>query len=268
MTTVQTTTSLADPAAGSGLYVYGVVAGDSACRLGRIGLDQQDVYVLAQDGLGAVVHDCPAKAYQSTDRPTLEAWIIAHQRVVAEAARQFGTVLPMTFNMIVHGQGNAADSLATWLKGRQAEFTGLLARLAGKGEYGVQILWDRLAVGTAIARADAGLIAIRDEMAGKPKGLAYMLEQKLAKATRAAVEAWAARTAGMFYQQIAACVDDVRVGKVGKGRQEPQMLLNLSCLVRDGETALGETLDRIALTPGITVRFTGPWPPYSFVGHS
>ena len=30
------------------------------------------------------------------------------------------------------------------------------------------------------------------------------------------------------------------------------------------ESALGSTLDDIADTPGVDVRFTGPWPPYTF----
>jgi len=28
--------------------------------------------------------------------------------------------------------------------------------------------------------------------------------------------------------------------------------------------ALGERLDEVAATPGVEVRYTGPWPPYTF----
>ena len=44
------------------------------------------------------------------------------------------------------------------------------------------------------------------------------------------------------------------------------MLLNLSCLMQEGSGDLGRVLDEIQQTKGISVRFTGPWPPYSFVG--
>ena len=43
------------------------------------------------------------------------------------------------------------------------------------------------------------------------------------------------------------------------------MLLNLSCLMGKGNPTLGNVLEEIQETEGISVRFTGPWPPYSFV---
>jgi len=252
-----------------GLYVYGIALGRSGCRLGPIGLDQQEVYMVAQSGLSAAVHDCPATPYQSADRQTLEAWILAHQRVVLEVGRRFGTILPMTFNTVVHGRGGtAAESLRVWLAEKHGQFTDLLARLDGKAEYGVQIRWDREVVARTIVETDPDLKAIRCEIAGKPKGLAYMLGQKLAKTTRAAMETWANQTAGKFYEQIRGCVDDLRAAKAGRRKEQGLVLLDLCCLMREGETALGEALDEIALTPGIAVRFTGPWPPYSFVSHS
>jgi len=44
------------------------------------------------------------------------------------------------------------------------------------------------------------------------------------------------------------------------------LLLNLSCLLpRDQNEKLGEALEKIDGREGISVRYTGPWPPYSFV---
>ncbi len=45
------------------------------------------------------------------------------------------------------------------------------------------------------------------------------------------------------------------------------MVANLSCLVKKNRLPeLGETLAIIQQHDGFTVDFTGPWPPYSFVG--
>jgi hypothetical protein len=180
----------------------------------------------------------------------------------------------MTFNMVVHGWEageTATENLRAWLAENHGQFTDLLARLEGKAEYGVQIFWDRELVGRSIVETDPALQAIRGEIAGKAKdekGLAYMLGQKLAKATCVAMEAWAQRTAGAFYEQIRRAVDDIRVTKPGKGKDKRQALLDLCCLMSTDATALGETLDVIGRTPGIAIRFTGPWPPYSFVNHT
>ena len=45
------------------------------------------------------------------------------------------------------------------------------------------------------------------------------------------------------------------------------MVLNLSLLVaRLAVAPIGEYLERVSQEPGVEVRFTGPWPPYSFAG--
>ena len=48
--------------------------------------------------------------------------------------------------------------------------------------------------------------------------------------------------------------------------ENKQMLMNLSCLLtKDGSRRLGDELEKIASVEGFFVRYTGPWPPYSFV---
>jgi len=42
--------------------------------------------------------------------------------------------------------------------------------------------------------------------------------------------------------------------------------MNLSCLITiNGSRSLGDELEKINVLEGFSVRFTGPWPPYSFV---
>ena len=61
-------------------------------------------------------------------------------------------------------------------------------------------------------------------------------------------------------------MEDIRIEKVNRDADGRQMLLNLSCLMQQGSTDLGRLLDEIEKAMGVFVRFTGPWPPYSFVG--
>ena len=69
-----------------------------------------------------------------------------------------------------------------------------------------------------------------------------------------------------FYARIKKCVDEIKVEKAKKTDEERQMLMNLSCLVHKKKSKeLGEELERINEQEGFSVRFTGPWPPYSFV---
>jgi hypothetical protein len=251
-----------------GLYVYCVARCDEHRVLGPIGLDGQMVYTVCGGGIRAVVHACPAQPYKSQDPQTVERWVVAHQAVVLAATGAFGTVLPMAFDMIVRGgqTGDAALALKNWLDEKRERFGQLLDKLAGKAEFGVQVFWDREAIAASLLAEDCELRNIQDEARGKPKGLAHILQQKLAKVARAKMERHADLLAQDFYSRIRRCVDDVRVEKLRKDDDGRQMLLNISCLMREDRKELGLALDAIKETPGVSVRFTGPWPPYSFVG--
>jgi hypothetical protein len=250
------------------LYVYCIARGDDCCVLGPIGLNGRTVYTVGSGGIRAIVHNCPGQPYQSDDSQVLEGWVVAHQNVVRAATQAFGTVLPMAFDVIVRGGpgGGAGVALQGWLDEKRERFTQLLQRLAGKAEYGVQVLWDRQAVAASLVESDDELRNIQDEARVKPRGMAHLLQQKLARGVRAKMEAQADLLARDFYGRIRRCVDDVRVEKLKKDDGGQQMLLNLSCLMPDGGQDLGHALDEIQKTAGICVRFTGPWPPYSFVG--
>jgi len=249
------------------LYIYCVARAKSDRVLGPIGLEDKPVYTVIAGDICAIVHDCQAEPYQSDVPEIAQDWVLAHQRVVCAAEEVFGTILPMAFNMIVHGDAkdDAVSNLQTWLTEKQDKFTRLLDKLTGKGEYGIQIFWDRQLVAEALVQRDPELREMRDEALKKPKGLAYMLQQKLTKATREAVETKANLYVEDFYTRIRQCVDEIRVEKLKKTDDGEQMLLNLSCLMEKGSSALGNVLKEIQETEGISVRFTGPWPPYSFV---
>jgi hypothetical protein len=250
------------------LYVYCVARGDDCCLLGPIGLNGQTVYTVGSGGIRAIVHNCPGRPYQSDDSQVLEGWVVAHQNVVRAATQAFGTVLPMAFDVIVRGGagGGAGVALKSWLDGKRERFTQLLQRLAGKAEFGVQVLWNRQAVAASLVESDDELRNIQEDARVKSRGMAHLLQQKLARGIRVKMEAQADLLARDFYGRIRGCVDEVRVEKLKKDDGGQQMLLNLSCLMPDGGQDLGHALDGIQKTAGVCVRFTGPWPPYSFVG--
>lgn len=249
-----------------GLYVYCIALGRASRSLGPMGLDGETVYAVPGDGLSCVVHHCRAEPYQSDDPQAVQAWVMAHDRVVRTAQEAFGTVLPMTFNMIVAGgeDATATSHLKAWMAEHGEAFRHRLRRLAGKVEYNVQISWDRRRAADEAVRENPELQRMQAEAARKPKGTAYMLHQRVARAAREAVETQAGRHAKDFYSRIRPWVHDLRVENPHKARGDEQVLLNLSCLAPRNSASLGDALDEIRDTEGVSVRFTGPWPPYSF----
>lgn len=256
-------------AARHGRYVYCVAAGGGATCLGPIGIAGGEVYSLACYDISAVVHKCPAEPYQSGDQAIVKEWVLSHQRVVDAAWERFGTVLPFTFDTIVQGQTEeeADGAVVQWLRQEHAVLKQKLDRVEKRAEYGVQVLWETALILDELSRTDAAVIQLTDEMQTKQGGTAYLHRQRLDSLLRQGTLERARACYIELYERIRPYVDDVRVGKTRKAEAGSQMIVNLSCLVhRDNYARLGEELDAISRRPGFSVRFTGPWPPYSFVG--
>lgn len=247
-----------------GRYIYCITDGRQNISLGNIGIEKAEVYTISFCNLLAVVHNCEAKAYYSEDEDAVINWIITHQQVVDEAWKRFGTALPINFNTII--KGNTEDVKA-WLKQEYESLCKKIRRFRGKAEYGIQVFWDIDMIEGILVDRDTGLKGLQREMQSKTDGAAYMYKQKFEKRLKAEIEAEAELRFKKLYNQIKAHVEDIFVEKVKRKEGNTQMLMNLSCLVpKDSRSYVGEELKKISSINGLSVRFTGPWPPYSFVG--
>ena len=246
-------------------YVYCVVLGEVGDWELR-GLDERPVRGISAAGLTALVHDCPAAPYQGDDEERVKVWVLAHGDVVDAAWERTGTVLPMSFDRIVRPEaGVDADAqVARWLTAEADGFRAMLERLRGKVELGVQLLWEPRVIAEAVAAGDAQVQALQAEMAGKSKGAAYFSQQKIERALRQALTARAEEDYRACFRQITALFPEVCVNELKK-LPDRKMILNLSVLVpRERVSELGALLTGFQ-SEGVEVRFTGPWPPYSFV---
>jgi len=257
-----------------GRYLYCV--GDSGERndLGKIGLDGKEVYTVPFFDLCAVVHNCPSELYKSEDKEVVKRWVITHERVVEVAWERFGTVLPVSFDTIIKGEKDKSpeENIKNWLKGNYANLKEKMDKIRGKAEYGVQIFWDPKFIADEITKTTQEIKNLNQGLKTKPKGMAYMLKHKLENLLKKEMEKKVELCFKDFYARIRKCVFEIRVEKTKKisagsiGDEEKQMLMNLSCLVdKKKSKELGEELEKINEEEGFAVRFTGPWPPYSFV---
>src|SRR3989304_3647506 len=95
-----------------GRYLYCIVNGGNEKNLGQVGVENNLVYVVAFQDIGAVVHPCKAKPYETAVKEKAEEWILAHQYVIDLATEECGTVIPLTFDTILKGNN---EVLKTWL---------------------------------------------------------------------------------------------------------------------------------------------------------
>jgi len=251
---------------GQGLYLYGLIDLSTSTRLGKIGIDESEVYTIPFDGISAIVHDCPLEPYKSDKDATVTAWVKVHQRVMDVAAERFGNVMPFGFDTIISPKDNstAKDALMKWLSDEHDNILRKLDKIKGKKEYGVQVFYVPTIFGERVEKESEDMKRMKEEISSKPPGLAYMYKQKLENMVKVELDALMDDYFKNFYEKIRSVSDDIKVEKVKKVDDGMVMMMNLSVLARD-EKGLGSVLDEIDGENGITVRFTGPWQPYSFI---
>lgn len=255
-----------------GRYIYGVAASSKTVSLGPIGIGGNGVHTIPYGGFSAIVHDCPAEPYQSSDEQTVREWVRTHQSVLDEAQKELGTTIPMGFDTILQSKDDAVspDQLVRdWLREDCQRLQSVMEKIKGKDEYAVQIFYARSVIAKQISEENQEIRKIRDEMASKSPGMAYLYRQKVEKAVKAEMESLADGWFRDFYGRVKRHCDDIVVEKTRKADRGKVMLHNLSCLVaREQVDNLGEELDKINNMEGFSVHFSGPWPPYSFVSKS
>ena len=257
-----------DASAPQGRYLYCIVEGNEALNLGRIGIEENEVYTIPYKDLCGVVHNCPAEPYKSEDEEKLKKWVMAHQNVIDQAWERFGDVLPLGFDIIIKGDKTTSpeENMRNWLKGDYENLKEKMRKLGGRAEYGVQVFWDPKIIAKKITEESPEIKKLDEEIKSKPKGLAYMYKQKLEDLIKKEMERKADHSFKEFFERIKPCADDLKVEKTKNPEEDKQMLMNLSCLLpKEKSTILGDELEKINNIEGFFVRFTGPWPPYSFV---
>jgi len=247
-----------------GRYIYCVAKGSEKTSLGKIGLENSMVYAIPSNGLLAIVHDCEQKPYDSKDEEKVKQWIKQHENVIEKALQKFETVIPLSFDVIIKGK-EPGKEVVNWLQAEKERLERSLEKVKGKQEFGVQIIWDSAEIGEKLSEDKEKIKNLVKEMQKVPRGKAYFIKQKIKKELKQEMEKLADQKFKQFYSKVKEQCSEVKVDKNKKAGCE-EMLMNLSCLVeKDKVSQLGKELDEINKLKGFSVRFTGPWPPYSFV---
>ena len=248
-----------------GRYLYGIVASEESASFGNIGIDDSEVYSVPYRVIAAIVHDCDEEAYSSDDKEMIKNWVISHQAVVDKVWEKYGVIVPVVFDTIIKGE---TETLKGWLEENYDSLVIKLTRFAKKAEYGVQILWDIKKISEEVVSRDEELLGLQKQIQSASEGTSHLYKKKMEQLLRSRLEE---RSLGFFqsnYDTIKEAVDDIVIERLKPPTEGRQMLLNVSCLVsKDCEKKLGKLLDEMN-REGYDVRFTGPWPPYSFVGKS
>ncbi|MFC7240270.1 gas vesicle protein GvpL [Saliphagus sp. GCM10025317] len=276
----------ATPDFDEGRYVYCVVTLESGeADLDVEGIDDEPVSVVAldrgsEDGdgdgnttLAAVVHACDS-LYDSADLAQVKRWLVRHQTVIDRASQRFGTPLPFQFDTIVRGDD---DAVRGWLADQRTQLEGALADLAGHAEYRIEVVETDPPDEETLIERDDELASLAEEREEASEGRAFLLEKQFDQRIRDLRRDRRASIRESLRQSLESCAREVQVlerqpsvslssGSGGAGKPtDGTRLCRLTVLARESEEeTIGSVLDDVAEKPGLEVRFTGPWPPYSF----
>lgn len=248
-----------------GYYLYGVVPSESGEELGPIGIDGAIVKTVPFQKLSAVVHSCDIDIKIPDNEKGAGQWIISHQDAVEKVWEKFGVIAPSSFGTILKGD-DPDKTTVKWLSDNYESFLSKLKTLVGKAEYGVQLFWDIKKISEDVVAGDQELLSLQERIRSESAGIAYLHKKQMEQILKLKLEEKAFNLFKSAYDTIEGMVDGIVIEKLKPASEGAQMLMNISCLVaKKDEKRLGSLLDELNDVGGYMVRFTGPWPPYSFV---
>jgi len=258
-------------------YVYCIIPGDERQVFGREGIGGRgnQVYTIPYRDISAVVSDAALEAPE----PTVEH-VLAHEGVIEETMAEH-TVLPLRFGVVFASEARVKEMLAE----NYPQYKENLARLDGKVELGLKVLWGEEEIRREVERASEQVARFREEMAGRAqelkrarrtpamRGKSYYLQMKLEKDVTQ-LEQLVREEMEVAREKKALCIfhgvsRERAIDACLTRLLDQNMILNAAFLVSRGETESFsqrvEELKNANVEKGIEFMLSGPWPPYNFV---
>lgn len=250
-----------------GRYVYCIASCVDELSLGNIGIEHAEVYMVFHKDVAAVIHACQAQPYESRNENEVKEWILSHNTVIDKASERFGTVLPFSFDVVVKGDDVVVKD---WLSKGYEKLKQELERLRDKAEYTVKIFCDQNKLMDKIIGENQSLRELKEKIEKMPKRAVYLFQRKFELQVKDAYNVMRGKFTEEFASKIKEHVEEVKVEKkvshLPESYKDKKLIAAFSCLVhKEKVKMLGDALRKINSQEGYTVRFTGPWAPYSFV---
>lgn len=257
------------------IYVYGVVRDDFDSGRAPAGLDDATVSTIKGSGASALISRLPRGAYaaeavekNSGDVAWLSPRAVAHDRVLTWA-HDHGGVVPLPMFTLWKSE----QTLSRWLVERSRELTRVFERIASADEFGLRVHRRDPVMMESIHDLDADIARLKREAQAASPGQRYLLERKLADQAKGAVRAASQRMAKNIFERLRALARDAisrSLAPEGGAAPDVTLVLNAAFLVeRARNEEFRSTVAQVLLEHeprGLVFDFTGPWPPYNFVG--
>jgi hypothetical protein len=256
-------------------YVYGVVSSPLEIGAAPSGIDGGQVNLISNGGVSALATSVSADDYSPERVESLTAdvdWVsqraTAHDRVLTWASDN-APVIPFPMWTLFRD----SKAVNAMLSKRLAELQRTFERIGAGREFIVRVYVQTGVLKDHIGGQASEIGALEAEAARATPGQKYLLQRKIENLRKDAGRDIAAQAASDIHDALRAqSMESVREQPVNSGapREQGRAILNASFLVKPGnvvhfQEALTTMVHKYEPS-GFRFDFTGPWPPYHFVG--
>jgi Gas vesicle synthesis protein GvpL/GvpF len=256
-------------------YVYGVVGSSAETATAPKGIDGGSVSLIPNGDVAALITSVSADDYAPDKVETLTgdvAWVsdraTAHDRVLTWAS-DAGAVIPFPMWTLF----SDAKGVSSMLSKRMNELQRTFERIRDGREFIVRVYVQSGVLKGHLAEHSAELTSLEAQAAKATPGQKYLLERKIENLRRDAGRDLTGKVANEIHDALSgAAMETVREQPVNSGapREQGRAILNASFLVAPGRVVefqrqLTAMVNKYEPS-GFKFDFTGPWPPYHFVG--
>jgi hypothetical protein len=256
-------------------YVYGVIGSSVEPATAPAGIDGGRVTVIPNGDISALTTAVNADDYKPDRVEALTAdvnWVSerakAHDRVLTWASDN-GAVIPFPMWTLFRDE----KAVQAMVSQRMPELKKTFARIADGREFIVRAYVHAGVLKDKLGDHSPELTALQAEAAKAKPGQKYLLERKIENLRRDAGRDVTAKVAEEIHDALrAASMESVLEQPVNSGapREQGRAILNASFLVApprvvEFQRALTVMVNKYEPS-GFKFDFTGPWPPYHFVG--
>jgi hypothetical protein len=256
-------------------YVYGVVGASVETATAPRGIDDGAVSLIPSGDVAALSTSVSADDYAPDKVETLTAdvdWVseraTAHDRVLTWAS-DLGPVIPFPMWTLF----SDAKGVNSMLSKRMNELRRTFERIRHGREFIVRVYVQSAVLKGHLAEHSAELTSLEAQAANATPGQKYLLERKIENLRRDSGRDLTGKVANEIHDALSgAAMETVRDQPVNSGapREQGRAILNASFLVTpervvDFQRQLTTMVNKYEPS-GFKFDFTGPWPPYHFVG--
>lgn len=238
----------------SGFYLYGILSAPLPEKIALEGMDKQPVYNHTIEGFNFLYSEAKQEKYLTSRRN-----LLCHEKVLEEAMNEgCRTLLPLRFGLVVKTWETVSEQLIIPYQEKLQE---LLAKLQGKREVSVKVLWNSKSEIQALLESNPSLKQKRDALEGKPLSMEEVIE--IGQMIEGGLELRKQEAIALFQDELNPLAEEVVEGET----MTEEMIYNAAYLIPwESEPEFSEKVEAIDRNFGdrLRIRYNNFTAPYTF----